>query len=153
TDMLDLFPRRSDESEAFARFSRKFVADQLLMVIVEGDDPARLVEFVDRYAEALAKSPLVVEVRHKLSAETGRFLRVHLLQLLSDEEIAALAERSSPDALRARAHRLRGLLSAPGGSQLAPLVTLDPFELLPLMSARLASGLPVDAQSGYFRSA
>ncbi len=49
--------------------------------------------------------------------------------------------------------RLRGLLSAPGGSQLEPLLTLDPLEALPLVQKRLSSGLPVDAQSGYFRSA
>src|SRR6185436_18516442 len=81
------------------------------------------------------------------------FLRDHLLLLLDDAEFAELARRMTPDGLRAQARRIRGLLSAPGGSSLAPVLTMDPLEALPLVQDRLSSGLPVDAQSGYFRSA
>lgn len=153
TDIVDLFPSHSDEAQAFARFSRAFISEQVLLVLVESDDGERLTEFADRYAGALAALPGVAEVRYKISAGTGAFLRDHLLALLTDEEWQKIAERTTPERLRAQARRLRGLVSAPGGSSLAPLLTADPLEALPLISERLRSGLPVDATSGYFRSA
>jgi predicted RND superfamily exporter protein len=152
TDVLDLFPRHSVETEAFARFSRAFIAEQVLIVLVESDDPARLTEFVDRYAAELRKLPLVADVRHRLSGGAGKLVRDHLLALLDEDELAQLAPRLTPDALRAQARRLRGLLSAPGGSSLQPVLTSDPLEILSLLKERLSSGLPVDASSGYFRS-
>src|SRR5207253_2540368 len=79
-------------------------------------------------------------------------LRDHLLALLSDDEIALAAARLQPQAVTAQARRLRGLVAAPGGSSLAPIITADPLELLPALSARLQHGLPIDARSGYFRS-
>src|SRR5258706_10204574 len=77
TDVIDLFPQRSPEAAAFARFSRAFVAEQELVVLIEADDPARLTELADEYAAALASSPRVAEVRHRLSAGAGAFLRDH----------------------------------------------------------------------------
>jgi hypothetical protein len=79
-------------------------------------------------------------------------LRDHLLALLDDEEIALAAQRLQPGAVDTQARHLRSLLAAPGGSSLAPLLTADPLQLLPKLSERLQHGLPVDAQSGYFRS-
>jgi predicted RND superfamily exporter protein len=152
-DVIDLFPQRSPEAQAFARYSRAFVAEQELVALVESTDPARLTEFADLWAAELATSPLGMGVRHRLSAGAGAFLRDHALMLLTDEEFAQVAARVTPEGLRAQARRLRALVAAPGGSQLAPLITADPLELLPLLGKRLASGLPVDAQSGYFRSA
>lgn len=153
SDIVDLFPQRSVEAQAFARFSRAFVAEQMLLVLVESDDPEKLGPFADQYAAALGASRDVAEVRWKVSAATGALLKDHLLSLLTDEELAIAIKRLAPDAVGPQAHRLRSLLSAPGGSSLAPLLTVDPLELLPLVSARLSHGLPVDAQSGYFKSA
>jgi uncharacterized protein len=153
TDIIDLFPRHDEETEAFARFSRDFVSEQVLLVLVESEDAERLTAFAEAYAPELQKLPQVAEVRYRLSATAGAYLRDHLLLLLDDKEFAQLQRRMTPEGLRTQVGRLRGLLSAPGGSQLAPLLTMDPLEALPLVQARLSSGLPVDAQSGYFRSA
>ncbi|MGZ3440142.1 MAG: hypothetical protein ACXVDD_11535, partial [Polyangia bacterium] len=152
SDVVDLFPQTSVEAQAFARFSRAFVAEQTLLVLIEGDDGERLRAFADQYALALESSPDVAEVRWRVSSATGTLLRDHLLSLLTDEELATAAARLEPDAVERQAHRLRSLLSAPGGSSLAPVLTTDPLELLPLVSARLSHGLPVDARSGYFQS-
>ncbi len=153
SDVVDLFPQHSVEAQAFARFSRAFVAEQTLLVLLEGDDPERLRAFADQYAKELQASPDVREVRWRVSSATGVLLRDHLLSLLTDEEIATALERLAPGAVDRQARRLRSLLSAPGGSALAPIVTTDPLELLPLISARLSHGLPIDARSGYFQSA
>jgi uncharacterized protein len=156
-DMVDLFPQRSVEAQAFARFSRAFVAEQMLLILVESDDGDKLTRFADQYATALSSAPetasLVAEVRWRVSAATATLLRDHLLSLLGDDELALAIARLKPGAVDTQVRRLRGLLSAPGGSSLAPLLTADPLELLPRLSARLSHGLPVDAQSGYFRSA
>ncbi len=156
-DVVDLFPQRSVEARAFARFSRSFVAEQMLLVLVEGDDGARLTQFADDFAAALTTAPEtaphVAEVRWRVSAATGELLRDHLLALLSDDEIALAAARLQPGAVDTQVRHLRSLLAAPGGSSLAPILTADPLQLLPKLSERLQHGLPVDAQSGYFRSA
>ena len=152
-DVVDLFPQKSGEASAFARFSRAFVAEQTLLVLVEGDDADKLRAFADEYARALQTSPDVAEVRWRVSSATGALLRDHLLSLLTDDELATAVARLKPGAVEAQARRLRSLLSAPGGSSLAPILTSDPLELLPLVSARLSHGLPVDARSGYLQSA
>jgi predicted RND superfamily exporter protein len=153
TDVTRLVPQGREEAQAFARFARSFTAEQVLIVLAESDEPAQLIDFAEKYSTALRALPEVAEVRGRLSADSARFLRDHLSQLLTVDEIDALAPRVSKDALVAQAHRLRGLLSAPGGSSLAPILTADPLELLPIVQARLSSGLPVDTQSGWFRSA
>jgi predicted RND superfamily exporter protein len=153
TDVVKLVPQGSDEAQAFARFARSFVAEQILIVLVESEDPAALTGFADGYADALGKLPEVAEVRYRLSARSAGFLRDHLTQLLTADEIDALAPRVTPEALKTQARRLRSLLSAPGGSALAPILTADPLEVLETVSKRIASGLPVDTSSGYFRSA
>jgi len=153
TDVVKLVPEGAPEAQAFARFARSFVAEQVLIVLVESDDPSKLQPFADAYAAELGKLPEAAEVRYRLSAGSATFVRDHLLQLLTVDEIRALAPRLTSEALRAQAKRLRGLLSAPGGSSLAPLLTADPLQLLDVVSSRLSSGLPVDTTSGYFRSA
>lgn len=153
TDVVKLVPEGAPEAQAFARFARSFVAEQVLIVLVESDDASKLVPFADRYAAQLGKLPQAAEVRYRLSAGSATFVRDHLLQLLTADEIRALGPKLTTDALREQARRLRGLLSAPGGSSLAPILTADPLQLLEVVSARLASGLPVDTTSGYFRSA
>jgi predicted exporter len=153
TDPLALVPRTSRGAQAFGRWARAFQSDQMLIVLVEGDDAAKLREFADRYAAQLAALPEVADVRWRLSSQAGALLREHLTQLLTEEELAALAPRLTPDALERQAHRLRSLLNGPGGSSLTPLLTTDPLELLPTVAARLGAGLEVDARSGYFQSA
>lgn len=152
SDIVDLFPQGSVEAGAFARFSRAFVAEQTLLVVVECDRPDELARFTDAYAAALASSPDVAEVRWRVSSATAELLRDHLLALATDDELRAALAKLAPGAVEAQARRLRALLSAPGGSSLAPILTADPLELLPSLQARLSHGLPVDAQSGYFRS-
>ena len=153
SEVVDLFPQHSVEAQAFARFSRAFVAEQMLLVLVEGDDPEALRRFGDQYAHALEGSPDVADVRWRVSSATGTLLKDHLLSLLTDDELETALARLQPGAVDRQARRLRSLLSAPGGSSLAPLLTTDPLELLPLVQARLSHGLPVDARSGYFQSA
>ncbi len=152
TDLIGLFPRRSPEAEAFARYSRSFLAEKLLVILVESQDADALPPFLDAYAASLQQDPSFDEVRHRLSAQAALYLRDHLYQLLGDAELAVLEERSRPEAIPDRARRLRALLAAPGGSALAPILTADPFELLAGLSKRMQSGIPVDTQSGYFRT-
>jgi predicted exporter len=153
TDVYDLFPRDQPATDAFARFSKAFIAEPVIVVLCESGDAGRLAAFVDPFAEALRRSPRIGEVRHRLTGEAGAFFRDHLLSFLDEEGLEALRERTEPAALQARMQRLRGLLSAPGGSALAPLVTADPLELLPLVQRRMGGGLSIDAQSGLYRSA
>src|SRR5262245_32822894 len=97
TDPLDLLPRAVPEAATFARYSRLFGGEQLLLVLVESSDPARLASFADAYAAALRARPDVQEVRERLSGETAARLRDHLLDLLDDEEIDALAAKATPE--------------------------------------------------------
>ena len=78
SEVVDLFPQHSVEAQAFARFSRAFVAEQMLLVLVEGDDPEALRRFADQYAHALEGSPDVADVRWRVSSATGTLLKDHL---------------------------------------------------------------------------
>ena len=153
TDIYDLFPQDAPVSHAFAQFSKAFIAEPVIVVLVESSDGSKLDAFVDPYAEALRASPMIAEVRHRLTGEAARFFRDHLIAFLDETEIDALASRTEPAALRAQLQRIRGLLSAPGGSSLAPILTADPFELLPLVGHRMGGGVAIDTQSGLFKSA
>lgn len=156
-DLVDLLPRSSQAAQTFARFTRDLGAGQELIILVTAGpaERARLPEFADAYAAALAKHADVQQVTHRISGASLSYLRDHLYLLLNDHDLDELAARLQPAALSERAARLRGLLSAPGGSAMAPLLTTDPLELIPLVAGRLQaqSGLPVDAQSGYLRTA
>ncbi|HEX2573551.1 MAG TPA: MMPL family transporter [Polyangia bacterium] len=153
TNLVDLVPRSAPGTAAFARYSQAFSAEQSLVILVESRDPARLLEFAARYATELRRLPGVTRVRERIGPGAATLLRDHLLTFLDDEDLATLATRTTPDALRTQARRLRSFIAAPGGAALAPLLVADPLELLPLVSRRLQAGLPVDTTSGYFRSA
>lgn len=152
-DLLDLLPRSSKAAQAFASYSKHMVASQELVVLVTCSEPSTLTEFAERYSQELSKLPDVAQVTHRISGQSLRYLRDHLLLLLDDSDIAELGRRLTPEALDRRASELRGLLSAPGGSSMAPLLTADPLELVPLITRRMGSGLKVDATSGYLRTA
>lgn len=152
TDLINLVPGSSPAAASFVRFTRTFGAEQPLVALVECDDPARLNDFADRYAEALRARADIAEVRVRLSGASAGLIQGHLIDLLDDAELAALAPRVTDEALKVQARRLRGLVAAPGGSALVPLITADPLELLALAGKRLQAGLPVDTTSGYFKS-
>ena len=151
-DITRLVPQSRAEAQAFGRFARSFTAEQVLIALIESEDVSALEPFADRYATALGQLPEVAEVRHRLSPASALFVRDHLTQLLTVEEIGALAAKVGPEALDRQARKLRSLLLAPGGSSLQPILTADPLQLLDTVSQRLSSGLPVDTRSGYFKS-
>lgn len=152
-DLVDLLPRSSTAAQTFATFNRQLAAGQELIVLVTCQDPEQLIDFAERYAAAISRHPEVQQVTYRIAKDSLRYLRDHLLLLLNDAELDELERRLQPEALQQRAAELRSLLSAPGGSAMAPLLTADPLELTPLITARLSSGLQVDARSGYLRTA
>lgn len=153
-DLVDLLPRSSQAAATFAKFTRDLGAGQELIILATGSDPQALISFADAYAAELRKLPDVQQVTYRIGGDSLAYLRDHLLLLLDEEDANELARRLEASALRERAERLRALLSAPGGSAMAPLLLADPLELAPLVAQRLslASGLPVDSQSGYLRT-
>ena len=157
-DLIDMLPRSSQAAQTFARFTRDLGAGQELIILVTAGSEAdreRLPSFADDYAAALRQHPDVQQVTHRIGVDSLGYLRDHLFLLLNEADLDELERRVRPAALQEHASRLRGLLSAPGGSAMAPLLTTDPLELIPRVASRLQaqSGLPVDAQSGYLRTA
>jgi len=152
TELTRMVPANQEEAQAFARFARSFIAEQVLIVVAESDDPAQLLAFADNLAAKLPPDHQIAEVSYKLSGQAGAFLQRHLLQLLTVDELETLGPKLAPQAMRLQARRIRSILSAPGGSALTPIFMTDPLGLLPLISDRMQSGLPVDTTSGYFRS-
>ncbi len=151
-NVIELLPRSSSAARTFATFTRSLVAGQELVILVLCDDPTRLTTFADEYAAGLTRLPGARQVTYRVSRQSADYLRNHLLLLLNEDEITELSRRLLPEAMRTQVRHLRGLLTLPGGGAMAPLLTADPLDLLLLIGKRIASGLPVDAQSGYFRT-
>ncbi len=150
TELGALLPIGAPEAAAFSQYRRAFGEEERLVLLVEGA-PEQLPGFAEHYATALRTHPEVAEVQLRVGRATVELARDHLFDLLTPAEIEILAARTTDPALAQQARRLRALLSAPGGSAMAPLLIADPLELLPMIEARLSAGLAVD-RSGYFRS-
>src|SRR3954469_14611045 len=80
-DLVDLLPRSSTAAQTFGTFNRQFVAGQELIILVTCSDPDQLVAFAERYAAALRDHPEIQQVTYRISPESLRYLRDHLLLL------------------------------------------------------------------------
>ena len=128
-DLLDLAAALVGRSaQAFASYSTCMVASQELVVLVTYCRSVEADPFAEQYSRKLNALPDVAQVTHRISGQSLRYLRDHLLLLLDDDDMAELGRRLAPDALDKRAAELRGILSAPGGSAMAPIVTADPLD-------------------------
>ena len=83
-DLLDLLPRSSKAAQAFAAYSKHMVASQELVVLVTCADSNTLTDFAERYSHELTKLPDVAQVTHRISGQSLRYLRDHLLLLTRD---------------------------------------------------------------------
>lgn len=152
--LLDLLPQNSPIVSDFSLFMKHYSLEDALVVLIQCDNPTRLVAFAESLADRLRTHPLLKTVQYRIDPhkEWGNPYR-YFFNLLSKEELDDVMERLSRPGLEKRVIDLKTIFLAPSVPIDQKLITMDPLGLLPLLSGHLSSeGLPVDPASGYYLS-
>jgi predicted exporter len=132
-----LLPRDSAAAAALTKLTHRFGADQLLVVLIEGE-PAAVAGASDRLASELGALPEVAHVLARMDASALAYLSEYVLLLLDDAEWAELVRRAGDPRAAAR---VRAALNSPAGGFVAAHLRADPLGALEMLGARLrASG-------------
>lgn len=158
SSLAGMLGTNSPTAAAMQRVTTEYRTGDALLLLVElptgraNDEAgkAQLVEFATRLAESLkldeALSPLIAWVRFRDDPEFLRFAREVMLPngayYLSDDAIAELALRLSPQRIREQIERNEAMIGAPGpsGAALSGAVLKDPLRLLELIPPELKGG-------------
>jgi predicted RND superfamily exporter protein len=128
-DLTTLFPH-TREADALARVTRVFGGGDVALVLVRGDDPAAVERAAEAAREELGACSMVKSVMasvpssdelHSDPADAWRFAGPAARERLA----RALTE----DGMRVRLRETRGLLLAPGASDVAEILEHDPLRL------------------------
>lgn len=160
TDVLNLLPKHDPKIQDFMEAMERFGGVDYLLVVVripEGGPTEPYGLLVDRLGERLEGLPELERVDYRIGSpeEILERLSPKALLFLDGEARAELAERVSPEGLRARAQELRRLLTTPQSLGLKELIKVDPLGLSEIFLARLEATrgeLAVDWTSGHYLS-
>lgn len=156
-DVLAMLPQGTPAFDDFKSFVGEFGQLDELIVEVAGADGAALRAFADEFAKRLAALDTVAAVHARVGgAEVwDELLDRYLFNYLSKDDYAKLAERMTPDGVRAQAAADRRILAAPFDLSAARAVQRDPFGIRPLAAATIGSAfddLAPDLNDGYLMS-
>jgi predicted exporter len=131
-DVLDMLPSGAPAFDDFKRFVGELGQLDELIILAEGDHPAALRAFADRFAERLARLPEVERVQVKVDprAIVEGILGQHAYNYLPDEAFVRLEGLRAPGALDALMRENRARLQMPLDLMAARLVQHDPLGLL-----------------------
>jgi len=138
-------------------------ASQVALSFERGSDvpTGEFTEAIDQVVEAL-DSPHIERVIHKIDLPSAGadilFFQQQLPSLLDEQQLAAVTNRLTPDAVDVMLRRKLLDLMKPGGSIALPLMQRDPFEIEQDLLTRLqtlaaSSGYTIDIRNGYLFSA
>jgi predicted RND superfamily exporter protein len=156
TDLLDVMPDRAPAIVAFTDFLRDFGILGGLVIAVETQEESAdaLIAVVQALGERLAASPAVASVDYNALRSSFRFVAAHFPVYLDDRGIARLANRLTPEGIRAQIARNRESLLSPVASPFeAEAIGRDPLNLRELIQdsvlGRLSTGA-LDLSTGYY---
>jgi predicted exporter len=157
-DVLDMLPTGTPAFDDFKRFVGELGQLDELLILVEGDDPAALRAFADRFAEKLAELPDVVRVQVKVEpgAIIDGILGQYAHNYLPDAAFVRLEGLLAPGALDEIMKENRTILQIPLDLTASRLVQYDPLGLLRMTMESIQSSLgpgSVGLADGYVSSA
>lgn len=156
-DVLAMLPQGTPAFDDFKSFVGDFGQLDDLIVEVSGADGAALRAFADEFANRLSALDTVAAVHARVGGLEvwDDLLRRHPFNYLSRDGYAKLAERMTPEGVRAQAAADRRILSAPFDITGARAVQEDPFGIRPLAAATIGAAfddLAPDLNDGYLMS-
>lgn len=163
TDLAGSLPEDSPAAAGYRAFASRFSAAERAFVLVRPEEgatlePDDLADAAEALAVELAAREEVSWARSGLDPEDERFLLERLAPclplLLGDGAAGTLAARTSPEAARESARRIREALASPLGPVVAPFLAADPLGLAAdsLAGASAGGGIPLDPATGAFLS-
>ncbi len=163
TDLVRSLPRDSPAAAAYRAFAERFSAAERAFVVVrpaEGAmlEPADLADAAESLALELTAREEVSWARSGLDPDDERFLFERLAPrlplVLGARAAETIAARTSPDAARETARRIRETLASPFGPVAAPFLAADPLGLAAdsLAGASAGGRVPIDPATGAFLS-
>ncbi len=158
-----LLPRNAPAAEAYREFLDRFGGIERVFVLITAEEGRTLASddlasAAEALAGELAADPEVARARWGLTAEDEAFFTDRVAPrmplLLGRGAKEAIGRAISPEALQARAKRLREAASSPGGFLVGGLIASDPLGLAEARLARMSGGsaLPFDPITGAFLS-
>ena len=159
-DVLNLIPRNNREVNEFRELLRETGTLDFHVVFIEfpkGADPATYFPLIDGIGEQLRQSKNIESVSWKLPDTFALIDKVlpYSMLVLTPQQLEAVAQKLSDDAIRESVARNAALLQTPQSTVAKQLIRVDPFNLLPIYLEKLQSaggGLKIDLSSGYYVS-
>ncbi len=159
-DVLNLIPRKNREVNEFRELLKDTGTLDFHIIVVDlpkGAEPSSYYPLIDSIGERLRKSPRIEQVTWQIPDPLSLVEKVlpYSMLLLTPSQLDAVATKLSDQNIRLAIERNRTLLQTPQSSVIKQLVTIDPFNLLPVYMERMKSaggGLKVDFSSGYYLS-
>ncbi len=145
TDVLDLVPKGDRVVDAFKTSLASFGAADYIAAMIEapeGHTADEYTDFVDLYADRLARVEGVQEVDYRLggSEQLLALFRRYAPLFLPPEDLDVLREHLRDDAIRRQVAAARRTLEQPASAFTKDLVRNDPLGLGPLLWDRMAHG-------------
>lgn len=162
SNLLDLLPRKSKVVQNFRMATKNFKSLDYLFIVLKTknskDYPITGFESVaDDIADRLKKSGMVEGVEYRLQDYESllREMLPYTLLYLSPEELPAVKERFTDEAIRDQVEINKKLISSPAPLIAKQVVQYDPFGLIPVLKKHFlgkARQLNVDLSDGYYIS-
>lgn len=160
-DVLNLIPRNNREVNEFRDLITETGTLDFHVIVLQfpqGSDPAAYGPLIDSIGERLQGSERIEHATWKIPDPLTVIDRVlpYSMLILSPEQVDAVAARLSDEEIRTSVERNRMLLQTPQGMIAKKIISVDPFNLLPVYLEKLrraSGGLNIDVSSGYYVSA
>lgn len=157
SDILALIPEDNEAVNDFRSTIERFGSTDFLLVALELEDPEDLeyyMAYADIYAEVLRESEHIswLEYRVQDFVEAGTGLMDRFTLFLTSEELEAVFAKMDPARIDQVADELAGRVRSPLDAGFKELITLDPFNLMPILSERIKNkefSTRFDQETGY----
>lgn len=159
-DVLNLIPQNNREVNEFRELLRDTGTLDFHVVVVEfpkGSDPSTYFPLIDAIGQHLGKSSQIENVTWQIPDAFDVIDKIlpHSMLILTPQQLDAVAQKLTDEAIRGSVERSRALLQTPQSTMMKRIVQVDPFNLLPIYMEkvqRASGGLKVDFSSGYYVS-
>ncbi|MBN2224557.1 MAG: MMPL family transporter [Deltaproteobacteria bacterium] len=157
SNVVDMLPSSIGAVRDYSEAIEQIKTIDYLVVVVSCPDSDRLSRFGDVFAQRIAETGMVSDIRYKITRQDKDYiLNTYMKKVflyLDDDDFAAVKERLGPSNVEKAIEMDRRIVLSPDASAAYELITADPLGLLSVLKNRLFSGIggiTIDNTFGYF---